>query len=231
MYEDPDAETGFILLPDSKWSGKQIEDLYVLAIVHNRKLKSLRDLNSRHLPLLKKLLVDGCQTIGQKYGVPRSQLRVYFHYQPSFYHLHVHFTHLKNSPGGINVERAHLLSNVIKNIEKQANFYELATLPFCVKERDSLFGAYVKAGYDFGLPSSKSQSNGSESILSLERLFQFFQRLGKAKHEPCGEHWDVTYAESAYRMAIMAMCLSPEFDRKRLVKIALSSAFTRYIQF
>ena len=50
--------------------------------------------------------------------------------------------------------------------------------------------------------------------------------LGKAKHEPCGEHWDVTYGESAWRLAIMAMCLSPDFDRKRLVKISLTSAFT-----
>ena len=50
--------------------------------------------------------------------------------------------------------------------------------------------------------------------------------LGKAKHEPCGEDWDVTYGESAWRLAIMAMCLSPDFDRKRLVKISLTSAFT-----
>ena len=50
--------------------------------------------------------------------------------------------------------------------------------------------------------------------------------LGKAKHEPCGEHWDVTYGESAWRLAIMSMCLSPDFDRKRLVKISLTSAFT-----
>jgi len=60
----------------------------------------------------------------------------------------------------------------------------------------------------------------------VDQLFRFFTSLGKAKHEPCGEHWDVTYGESAWRMAIMAMCLSPEFDRKRLVKIALTSAFT-----
>ena len=56
-------------------------------------------------------------------------------------------------------------------------------------------------------------------------LFQI-RMLGKAKHEPCGEDWDVTYGESAWRLAIMAMCLSPDFDRKRLVKISLTSAFT-----
>ena len=57
-------------------------------------------------------------------------------------------------------------------------------------------------------------------------LFEIFKMAGKAKHEPCGEHWDVTYGESAWRLAVMAMCLSPDFDRKRLVKMALTSAFT-----
>ena len=244
VYEDSDSETGFILLPDFKWTGKQVDDLYLLAIgklfnslrdnsfifcllVHNRKLKSLRDLNSRHLPLLKKLLKDGCQAIGQKYNLPHTQLRVYVHYQPSFYHLHVHFTHVKFNAGGINVERAHLLSSIIKNIERQANYYELATLPFMVQENNTIFRAYAEAGFDFGLKTDLSlvQSNGNEAM-SVDQLFRFFTSLGKAKHEPCGEHWDVTYAESAWRMAIMSICLSPEFDRKRILKISLTSAFT-----
>ena len=32
VYEDLDPETGFVLLPDFKWSGKHVEDLYLLAI-------------------------------------------------------------------------------------------------------------------------------------------------------------------------------------------------------
>ena len=32
VYEDSDPETGFILLPDFKWSGKQVDDLYLVAI-------------------------------------------------------------------------------------------------------------------------------------------------------------------------------------------------------
>lgn len=29
-----------------------------------------------------------------------SQLRIYVHYQPSFYHFHVHFTYLMHTPPG-----------------------------------------------------------------------------------------------------------------------------------
>lgn len=224
MYEDPDPETGFVLLPDFKWSCKQIEDLYLLVIIHNRKIKSIRDLNHRHLPLLRKIWKDSCKAIEERYGVHNSQLRVYFHYQPSYYHLHVHFTHLKYRAPGSNCEGAHLLTTVIDNIEKQSNYYARAVLPFAVKEASGLFKAYQKAGYDFG--GNNDVKNGSGGAQNMDRMLEFFKILGKAKHEPCGEHWDVTYGESAWRLAIMAMCVSPEFDRKRLMKIALSSAFT-----
>ena len=66
VYEDLDPESGFVLLPDFKWSCKQVEDLYLIAIVHNRKIKSIRDLNCRHLPLLKKIWEDGTKAIKGK---------------------------------------------------------------------------------------------------------------------------------------------------------------------
>lgn len=56
--EKDDEENGFILLPDLKWSGK-INELYLLAIVKKRGIKSLRDLTNDHLPLLKNILNKG----------------------------------------------------------------------------------------------------------------------------------------------------------------------------
>lgn len=67
----------------------------------------------------------------------------------------------------------------------------------------------------------------ASSPQGLTGLFKFFKALGQAKHEPCGEHWNVTFGESAWRLAIMAMCVSPKLDRKRLIQCALTSAFTR----
>lgn len=52
VYEDEDPETGFVLLPDLKWDGKQVENLYLLALIHPHGIKSLRDLTGEHLPLL-----------------------------------------------------------------------------------------------------------------------------------------------------------------------------------
>lgn len=70
VYEDPDADSGFVLLPDYKWSCKQVEDLYLIAIIHNRKIKSIRDLNHRHLHMLEKILKDGSQAIYGKLHLP-----------------------------------------------------------------------------------------------------------------------------------------------------------------
>lgn len=56
--DENDETRGFLLLPDLKWSGK-IDELYLLAIVKKRNIRSLRDLTADHLPLLKNILNKG----------------------------------------------------------------------------------------------------------------------------------------------------------------------------
>ena len=63
VFEDSDPVTGFVLLPDLKWNQKQMENMYLVAICHVRGIKSLRDLNQSHLPLLKNILLKGQVTI------------------------------------------------------------------------------------------------------------------------------------------------------------------------
>lgn len=61
--------------------------------------------------------LHGCfpvQALVDKYGVREDELRVYIHYQPSYYHLHVHFLHVKYDAGaGMAAGKAHLLNDVI----------------------------------------------------------------------------------------------------------------------
>lgn len=142
VFEDPDTETGFILLPDLKWDGKTFETLYLLAIVHQHNIRSIRDLTAAHLPLLRNIRDKGIAAIADKYDVPRSQLRIYFHYQPSFYHLHIHFTYLRHDAPGIFCEKSHLLDSVIDNLELWPDYYQRATLSFVVREQDPLCAKY-----------------------------------------------------------------------------------------
>ncbi|XP_068180975.1 m7GpppX diphosphatase-like isoform X2 [Antennarius striatus] len=111
IYEDPDPKLGFVLLPDMKWNQKNVDDLYLIAIVHQRNIKSLRDLTSAHIPLLMNIFRKGQEAILMRYNLPANKLRAFIHYQPSYYHLHVHFTKLDYDAPGCGVERAHLLAN------------------------------------------------------------------------------------------------------------------------
>lgn len=86
------------------------------------------------------------EAIESKYKVPRTQLRIYLHYQPSFYHLHIHFTYLKHEAPGIFAEKSHILSQVISSIELLPDYYQKVTLPFVIRENDNLFQKYVDKG-------------------------------------------------------------------------------------
>lgn len=147
VYEDSDPDTGFILAPDFKWAG-QMEDFYCLAIIHNRGIKSIRDLTPNHLPLLRKLLHDAPRAIKNKYGLEESKLRIYFHYQPTYYHLHVHYSHIEYKAPGTTAPHAHMLRTVIDDLEKGKS-YGRATIPFTIKEGSKLHQAFVEAGYPF----------------------------------------------------------------------------------
>lgn len=59
IYNDTDAEIGFIMAPDLKWDQKEMENLYVLAIARKRGILSLRDLRDEHLPMLRNILEAG----------------------------------------------------------------------------------------------------------------------------------------------------------------------------
>ncbi|XP_057379100.1 m7GpppX diphosphatase-like [Daphnia carinata] len=142
VFEDLNPESGFILLPDLKWDCRSTSNLYLTGIVCKKDIKSLRDLTSEHLPLLKNLLEKGSAAITEKYGLQKSQQRIYLHYQPSYYHLHVHFTSLEFIPPGCQVERAHLLASVIRNIELKSSYYLDSTLDFIIFEGDPLLEKY-----------------------------------------------------------------------------------------
>ncbi|XP_036132747.1 m7GpppX diphosphatase [Molossus molossus] len=138
VFENPDPSDGFVLIPDLKWNQQQLDDLYLIAICHRRGVRSLRDLTAEHLPLLRNILREGQEAILQRYQVRGDRLRVYLHYLPSYYHLHVHFTALGFEAPGSAVERAHLLADVIENLEQDPAHYQQRTLTFALRADDPL---------------------------------------------------------------------------------------------
>lgn len=147
IFEDPDLRHGFVLLPDMKWNGTELESLYLVAIAHNRNLKSIRDLNRSHLPLLKNILEQSTRIISEVYGVAPCKLRLYCHYEPSYYHFHVHINHIRFDCAGKDIMRAHLLSDIIDNIEMKSNYYQEKTLSYMVAENTLLFKELKNRGH------------------------------------------------------------------------------------
>ena len=124
--------------PREEWHGhKSVEDLYCLGIVKEKGIASLRDLTGKHITLLKQLQKEGFEAIEKIYGVKSDQIRCFVHYQPQFYHFHVHFTRLENEVGS-TVERGHLVGDIIQNLEMDPLYYKKRTITYKLKRMTPL---------------------------------------------------------------------------------------------
>ena len=131
MIHDKDEESGFVLVPDFKWKDvADTEHLYYLAIVQRRDLASLRDVTAKHIGLLEHVRKQSLLAIQRAHGVGQQDLRVFLHYQPSFYHLHVHFVMASHMLQGSSMHagRAHLLADVVQNVRLVPTYYQQASL-------------------------------------------------------------------------------------------------------
>lgn len=78
-----------------------------------------------------------------RFGVPANKLRLYFHYQPTYYHLHVHVTHIDNQE--LTTDQNHiLLDSVIENVTLMADYYTKATLHYSLKKSHLLAEKLLK---------------------------------------------------------------------------------------
>jgi len=145
LFEDLDEHNGFQLYPDLKWNGETMENLYCRAIVLRRGIKSVRDLTGDDIPMLENVMTKSKKVLKERYGLNPAQLKAYFHYQPSYYHLHMHLVRFGyDAPGGsmysIPVDVA------IGNLRIAGDYYKRATLPFVGKALDPLCQKYKAAG-------------------------------------------------------------------------------------
>lgn len=72
------------MVPDLKWDRRTLSSLYLVAIVHNRALRSLRDLTKEHVGLLRKIQRQALQVAQDKFGLAQGGLRCFLHYQPTY---------------------------------------------------------------------------------------------------------------------------------------------------
>jgi len=141
LYSSP----SFVILPDMKWDLKTVSSLYLVSIVQDRTIRSMRDLRKCHIGLLKDIRREAARIVSEKWGLGNGSLRIYVHYQPSYYHFHVHIVNANYQAGmlGMTVGQAHLLDDIISLLELDPDdgpgIYERMTLTYGLGDQHGLF--------------------------------------------------------------------------------------------
>ena len=103
IYRTPygqDPDEGFLLLPDLNWDRKTVDALHLLGLVERRDIWSLRDLRRKHIPWLQHMKAKFVDATTKVYpSIEADQLKLYVHYQPTYYHFHMHIVHVALEAG------------------------------------------------------------------------------------------------------------------------------------
>jgi m7GpppX diphosphatase len=125
IYRTPqgrDGEEGFLLLPDLNWDRKTMESLHLLGLVERRDIWSLRDLRKKHIPWLRHMREKFIEATTSTYEELESdQLKLYVHYQPTYYHFHIHIVHVALEAGATQATgKAIGLESIMAQLESMA---------------------------------------------------------------------------------------------------------------
>jgi m7GpppX diphosphatase len=110
------------------WDGKDIDKLQLLCMPTDKTLRTIRSLDISHLPILEHMKTVTLNVIREKYGLEQGDIKMYFHYEPSTYHLHIHFVNTVSSHLHSSVEYSHELNCVMFNLKMKSDYYKIALL-------------------------------------------------------------------------------------------------------
>tara|TARA_B110000977_G_C10983747_1_gene457138 strand:- start:350 stop:1183 length:834 start_codon:yes stop_codon:yes gene_type:complete len=95
-----------------------------------KKITCLREITKTDIPLLDSIVEKMKKLALQISNIKSENLYFFFHYHPSFYHLHIHCTFIENQLISNKFLRYHFYTEVKNNILKDKNFYKKNNLYF-----------------------------------------------------------------------------------------------------
>ncbi|KAF1846644.1 scavenger mRNA decapping enzyme [Cucurbitaria berberidis CBS 394.84] len=121
MYREHGDE-GFLLLPDLNWDRKTIGGLHLLGLVERRDIWSVRDLKKSMVDWVEHMRGKMIEATVKLYPeIEKDQLKLYVHYQPTYYHFHIHIVHVSLEAGSTQATGKALgLENIISQLETMA---------------------------------------------------------------------------------------------------------------
>ena len=117
-----------IIIPTYMWDGNNVEKMHLLCLPTDTTLRSIRSLTYSHIPLLEHMKRTTLNIIKQKYKIDEDYIKMFFHYEPSTYHLHIHFINVAHHDARSSVEYSHELNNFIFNLLICSDYYNIAVL-------------------------------------------------------------------------------------------------------
>lgn len=117
-----------VVIPNYTWDTTNTDELHVLCLPTDKSLRSIRSLTAEHIPLLEHMSRETARVIRDTYHIDEHHLKMFFHYDPSTYHLHIHFVNIANSHARSSVEYSHELHNVMFNLSICSDYYTRAVL-------------------------------------------------------------------------------------------------------
>ena len=117
-----------IVIPTYVWDGVNIDKMHLLCLPTDITLRSIRSLTSEHIELLEHMKQITLYIIKQRYDIDEYYVKMFFHYDPSTYHLHIHFVNISHHDARSSVEYSHELNNVIFNLSICSDYYQRAIL-------------------------------------------------------------------------------------------------------
>ena len=124
LYKDD----SIVIAQNYIWDGKDLCKMYLLAFPFDKKLHSIRDLDGSHIGLLELIKTKTLEIIKSTYGFESDVIKMYLHYAPSTYHLHVHFVLVSNTDTNSSCEYSHELNDVIENLKINSDYYKLVSM-------------------------------------------------------------------------------------------------------
>ncbi len=120
LFRDDDI----IVIPTYLWDSQNIDKLHILCLPTNKNIRTIRDLTSEHVPLLQHMKDVTLETIEKIYGLKEENLKIFFHYSPTTYHLHIHFINTEHTEISSSIEYCHDLDSVIFNLTMDSDYYK-----------------------------------------------------------------------------------------------------------
>ena len=110
------------------WDGKDVDKLQLLCMPIDKRLRTIRSLQLCDIELIEHMKQVTLQVIREKYGLEEEYIKMYFHYEPSTYHLHIHFVNTSSNQLPSSVEYSHELNSVIFNLKMNSYYYRIIKL-------------------------------------------------------------------------------------------------------